>query len=122
MPQHRLVDEPPLLPRDLQYEHVVHVVVVAEALRLRRGHVGVDLDGVAEVRGERLGEVDDRRVRAVQGLQHDRRAVREEPGQCGVVDLVVDGRSDAAAPGEAAGCVGLAVLRDAQERRAQSLP
>ena len=79
---------PALLALDLQHEDVVHVVVVAEALRLRRGDVGVDLHRVAELGGQVLGEVDDRRPEAVQALQHQGGPVGEEPDQGVVADLV----------------------------------
>ena len=52
----------------------MHVVVVGEALVLRGSDVGVGLDGVPEVGGQLLAEVDDRRPDAVQCLQHQRGA------------------------------------------------
>jgi hypothetical protein len=45
--QHRLVHPPALGAVDLQHEHVVGVVVGAEALAARRGQVGVDLQRLA---------------------------------------------------------------------------
>jgi hypothetical protein len=115
------VDAPALGAGDLQDEHVVHVVVVVEAARLRRRDVGVDLDGVAEVGDELLGERHDRGPGAVQGLQHERGAVGEQCREAGVVDLVGDAGTHAAAGREGAGGQGAAVLRDPQERGTQAV-
>ena len=56
----RRTDAPLLLTGDLQDEDVVDVVVVGEALILRRRDIGIDLDRVAEVVSEVRGEGLDR--------------------------------------------------------------
>ena len=52
-------------------------------------------------------------------LEHDRRAVREEPRHRSVVDLVADRRAHPAGPCEASAVDDDAVLRHAEERRPQ---
>jgi hypothetical protein len=117
---HRRADLPPLLTGDLQDEHVVDVVVVAEALVLRWCDIGVDLHGVAELTGERLGELDDRAPGPVQPLEHEGRALGEVVQHGVVTHLVRDGRTDPPTAGEAAVLERRAVARHAQEGRAQA--
>ena len=104
--QHRCVDLPALLAGDLQHEDVVHVVVVAEPLVLRRGDVRVGLDGMAELGRQLLAERDDRRPDPVQALQHHGRAVGEQPDQLVVADLIGDAGAHPAGCGEASGPAG----------------
>ena len=118
----RLADPPALLAGHLEDEDVVNVVVVAEAGVLRRRDVGVDLHRVTEVGGEVLGEGQHRLPGAVQALQHDRRAVGEEPQQLVVARLVGDARAGPAAGRERAVGQGRPVLRDPQERGAEAAP
>ena len=118
--EHRRVDAPVLLAGDLQHEDVVHVVVRAEPARGRRGDVGVDLRGVAQVGGELVGELDQRRPEPVQALQDDGAAVGEQPQDGVGGDLVGDLRAGAAGGREPLRVDDGAVLRDPQERRAQA--
>jgi hypothetical protein len=108
-----------LAPGDLEDEDVVHVVVRAEAARPRGCDVGVALRRVAELGGEPGGEVDDGRPRAVEPLQHDRGAVREEGGDGVVADLVADLGPGARGAGERTRVDDRPVLGQAQERGAQ---
>ena len=114
-----LVDDPALLARDLQHEHVVDVVVVAEALVLRRGHVRVRLHRVPEVGGQPLAEGHHRRPHPVQCLQHHRRAVGEQPDQRVVADLVTDRRADTTRGGEGRVAEGRPVPSDPEEGSTQ---
>ena len=115
----RRVDGPVLAPGHLQDEHVVNVVMRREALVLRRGDVRVDLDRMAELVGEPCGEVDERRPRSVQALEHQRRAIRERGQHLVVGRLVRDRGAGSSAPGERSRRSDRAVLRHAQERRPQ---
>ena len=72
--EHGLVDEPPLLARDLEREHLVRVVVDGQSLRPARRVVGVRLRGVAEVRLELPAVARERQPEVVQPLEHDRGA------------------------------------------------
>jgi hypothetical protein len=116
---HRLVDDPALLTGHLQHEHVVHVVVRIETARGRGCHVGVHLRGMPQLAHERTREGHERRPRAVQALQHDRRSGRELGQDLRGVDLVGDFRAVAAGRGEPACGQHVALLRHAQEGRAQ---
>ena len=118
--EHRLVDAPVLLAGHLQHEDVVHVVVRAEAARGRRRDVGVDLRGVAQVGGELVGELDQRRPEAVQPLQDDGAAVGEQPQHRVGGHLVGDLRAGAPGGGEPLRVDDGAVLGDPQERGAQA--
>ena len=117
---HRLVHDPALVACDLQHEDVVDVVVRRESARRRGRDIGVDLHGVTELCGEVSRERDHRRPDAVQRLEHDRRAVGEEPRHRRVVHLVGDRRSHPARPCVASGVDDDAVLCHAEERRPQA--
>ena len=54
--EHRRMDLPALLALDLQHEHVVDVVVIAESLVLRRRDVRVGLHGMAELGRQLLAQ------------------------------------------------------------------
>ena len=108
-----------LLAGHLQDEDVVDVVVRAEPARGRRGDVGVDLGGVAQVGGQLVGELDQRRPEAVQALQHHRAAVGEQPQDRVRGHLVGDLGAGAAGRREPLRVDDDAVLRDAEEGRAQ---
>ena len=91
---------PAFRPFDLEDEDVVHVVVVAEALILRRSDVGIGLNRVSELGRQSLAEFDDRRPDPVQGLEDQRRPIREQADELVVADLVGDCRPHAARSGE----------------------
>ena len=72
--QHGLVDEPALLARHLQRDHLVRVVVNGKSLRAARRVVGVRLRGVAEERFQLPAVAGERQPVVVQALEDDRRA------------------------------------------------
>ena len=87
---HGSVDGPLLATRDLEDEDVVHVVVVVEAVVLRGRDVGVGLDGMPRSAAScwqkaMIGGHD-----AVQRLEHEGGAAREERGELVVAHLVRD--------------------------------
>ena len=97
----------------------MNVVMGCEALVLRRRDVRVDLNRMAKLVGEPCREVDERRPRSVQALEHQRRAIRER-GQHLVVGRLVRNRgAGSSTPGERRCRSDRAVLCHAQERRAQ---
>ena len=120
--EHRLVDAPVLLAGHLQDEDVVDVVVRAEPAGGRRRDVGVDLRRVAQVGGQLVGELDQRRPQPVQALQDDGAAVGEQPQHRVGGHLVADLGAGAPGRGEPLGVDDDAVLGDAQEGRAQPAP
>jgi hypothetical protein len=80
----------------LQHEHVVRVVMDVEALRDRRSQINVHLHRVRQLDLELAAEVRQRRPKAVDRLQHDRGAVREQlVDASGVDDVVQLARLDA---------------------------
>ena len=88
---------PPLVARDLQDEHVVHVVVRGEPAVLRRRDVRVDLNWMAELRCQVGGEVDEWRPCAMQPLQHQG-AAAADLGQDSVVGCLVRNAGPAPPP------------------------
>ena len=72
--QHRLVDEPALLARDLEREDLVRVVVHGQPLRAARRVVRVRLRRMTELRLELAAVAREREPEMVQPLEHDRRA------------------------------------------------
>ena len=65
--EHRLVDEPALLARDLEREHLVRVVVDGQPLRAAGRVIGVRLRGVAEERLQVAAVARERRARGDAG-------------------------------------------------------
>ena len=103
--EQRLVEEPALLARDLEHEHVVRVVVHGEALRAARRVVRVRLHGVAERLLEQAAEDGERVPAHVERLEDDRR-----PGlPLGEDARDVHGARERRAPGDVA-----AVLADGE--------
>src|SRR4029453_7500555 len=94
-PQDRGMDAPPLLPVNLENKDVVHVVMGAETLILWRRHVRVGLHRMAELCGEPLAELENRRPGSMQGLQHKGRAAGKETDQFVLAHLVSDSCSNA---------------------------
>ena len=84
-----------LRPATWTHEHVVGVVVGSESLRGRRSEVGVDLNGVTQVRNKLAGELDQRRPGAVQALEDHGRTIGVCLGDGVRVDLIGDRRADA---------------------------
>jgi hypothetical protein len=72
--ENRLVDEPALLTRDLEYEDVVRVVVDGQALGVARRVIGVRLRRMAELTLELAAEDGQRLPVDVQTLEDDRGA------------------------------------------------
>ena len=120
LPVHRRVDPPVLLPRDLQNEDIVHVVVRIESAGGGWGDVRVHLGGMAEVIDELPGEVGQRRPGAVQPLEHQGGAAGEFVEHLVGTDLVGDLGAEAARCRVAAGVEHCALPRHAHERGAQS--
>jgi hypothetical protein len=118
--QDRWMNQPPFLAFDLQHEDVVHVVMSAEALILGWSDVRVGLYGMAQFGSESLAELKNRRPDAMQGLQHQSRAVSKEPDELVITDLICNSSPNAARRGEGPDGEGCTVLRDAEERDPQT--
>ena len=114
------MNPPSLLSFDLQHEDIVYVVMGAEALILRGSDVRVGLHRMAELGGELLAELENRRPDAVQRLQDQRRSVCKEPDQPVVAYLIGDPRADTARSCECFVGKGGAVLGDPEERCPQT--
>jgi hypothetical protein len=118
--QDRWMNQPPFFAFDLQHEDVMHVVMSAEALILGWSDVRVGLYGMAQFGGELLAEFKNRRQDAMQGLQHQSRAVSKEPDELVITDLICNSGPNAARGGEGPVGEGCTVLRDAEERGPQT--
>ncbi len=120
MPVDGFVDRPPLRAGDLDHEDVVRVEVRIEAARRRRGDVGVDLRGVAEVGDQPSSEGGDRLPRAVKALQHQRGTAGELLENLRRIQLVAHLGAEAARAREQRRGQDSAFRGHAHERRPQA--
>ena len=98
------MNPPLLLAFDLQHEDVVYVVMSAEPLVLRGSDVRVGLHRMTELGSEPLTEFQDWWPRAMQRLQHQSRALGEEPDELVITYLIGDPSTNAS--GRSEGLVG----------------
>ena len=87
---HRGVIEPPALGAlDLQYQHIVIVVMGLEALRIGRGEIDIGLDRAGELGLKPAAQIGQRTVTRLQLGQDQRRALLVQPGDLAAIHKAI---------------------------------